>query len=142
MVKVVAAGDALPTGETVREVTGYALNNAGQVAFTSSLQGAYLATPVVPAITRVRVKEGTKGLQLQVDGTGFITNDTVIEVDGVALDAMQYPEGAREVGGTTRRVRGKDARLGELIGPGQEVQVSVVNPLTGQRSAPVAYVRP
>lgn len=71
----------------------------------------------------------------------MITNDTVIEVNGVAIGGLTYPEQFRQEGGTTARVISRDIRLEELIAPGQSVEVTVFNPLTNLRSAAMTFTR-
>ena len=148
MVKVVAVGDLLPTGETIRVIDTFALNDLGQVAFfaygkkdkTKPL-GVYLATPPAPAITSIRLKSKKGSLQLRVNGNAMITSDTVIEINGVVLTAIDYPSDFQEDGGFTTRVVSRDARLEQLIPEGQTVQMTVFNSLTNLRSAPVMFTR-
>lgn len=103
--------------------------------------GVYLATSVPPAIGSIKLKHKKGGLQLRVDGSAMITNDTVIEINGVPLDGMDYPSDFREDGGFTTRVVSRDARLDQLLQPGQTVQVTVFNSLTNLRSTPVSLRR-
>ena len=148
MIKVVAVGDQLPTGETIRVIDTFALNDLGQVAFfaygkkdkTKPL-GVYIATPPAPRINSVKLKQKTNGFQLRVNGNVMITNDTVIEINGVPLNAIEYPSDFRENGGFTTLVVSRDARLNQLIPPGQPVQVTVFNSLTNLRSAPAMFTR-
>ncbi len=139
MVKVAAIGDRLPGGGKIKEITSFALNDFGEVAFYAEAKngkkGVYLAAPRTPQISKVKVKQRTGGLELIVTGEGMIVNDTVVEINGVALEAMSYPEGYRENGGTTRRVVSRDGRLAELLPAGQAVEVTVFNRLTNLRSA-------
>ena len=148
MVKVVAAGDRLPTGETIRLLDSFALNDLGQVAFFAYKKrnktqplGLYVATPITPQISSIKLKRKGGRLELRVNGNAMITNDTVIEIDGVALEATSYPAEFRENGGTTTRVVSRDSRLDEMVPAGQTVQVTVYNPLTNRRTAAAAFVR-
>lgn len=75
------------------------------------------------------------------NGKPMITNDTVIEINGVPLGAIDYPSDFREDGGFTTRVISRDARLEQLIAAGQTVQVTVFNSLTNLRSAPMSLTR-
>ncbi len=148
IVKVVAVGDQLPTGETIRVIDTFALNDLGQVAFfaygkkdkTKPL-GVYLATPPAPAIASIKLKSKKGSLQLRVNGNAMITNDTVIEINGVPLGAIDYPSDFREDGGTTTQLVSRDSRLEQLIPSGQTVQVMVYNSLTNLRSAPRMFTR-
>jgi len=148
IVKVVATGDRLPSGETIRFIHSFALNDLGQVAFFAYKKknktqplGLLVATPVTPQISSIKLKRKGGRLELRVNGNAMITNDTVIEIDGVALEATSYPAEFRENGGTTTRVVSRDPRLDELIPAGGSVQVTVFNPLTNRRSAPVPFTR-
>jgi hypothetical protein len=71
----------------------------------------------------------------------MITNDTVIEINGVPLGAIDYPSDFREDGGATTQVVSRDGRLEQLIPSGQTVQVTVYNSLTNLRSNPVSLTR-
>ena len=150
IIKVVAIGDRLPTGEKIRGINSFALNNLGQVAFFANGSasilnpnplGVYLATPASPAISSIKLKQKKRALQLRVDGNAMITNDTVIEINGVPLGAIDYPSDFREDGGSTTQVISRDSRLEQLIPEGQTIQVTVYNSLTNLRSTPVSLRR-
>jgi hypothetical protein len=145
IVKVVAVGDKLPAGGRVRDITSFALNDFSQVAFYAEADGGpkgiYLATPLPPLIKKVKLKQRAGGPELIIKGSGFITADSVIEINGVALSEMTYPESFRQNGGTTKRVVSRDGRLDELIPAGGSVEVTVFNALTNLRSAPVTFSR-
>lgn len=148
MVKVVALGDQVPTGETIRVIDTFALNDLGQVAFfaygkkdkTKPL-GVYVATPQAPAINSIKLKHKRGSLELRVNGNAMITNDTVIEINGVALGAIDYPSDFRQDGGFAAQVVSRDTRLDQLLPSAQTVQVTVFNPLTNLRSATKAFTR-
>jgi hypothetical protein len=148
IVKVVAIGDQIATGETIRVIDTFALNDLGQVAFfaygkkdkTKPL-GVYVATPVSPQIKKIKLKSKRGVLELRVNGNAMITNDTVIEINGVPLGAIDYPSDFREDGGFTTRVVSRDPRLEQLISSGQTVQVTVFNSLTNRRSEAKAFTR-
>jgi hypothetical protein len=145
MIKVAAIGDELPSGGKIKEITSFALNDLGQVAFFAEVKngpkGVFLASPVAPAISKIKLKRKQGTLELRVDGTAMIAGDTVIEINGVALDELSYPESFRENGGTTRRTVSRDSRLEELIPEGQSAQVTLFNRLTNMRSVPVGLAR-
>ena len=148
MIKVVGVGDRLPTGEKIRGISTFSLNNLGQIAFfahgaanlTHPL-GVYLATPNPPQIRSIKLKQKKNALQLRVNGTAMITNDTVIEINGVPLNAIDYPPDFREDGGTITQVVSRDARLEQMMSSGQTVQVTVYNSLTNLRSGAVSLTR-
>lgn len=80
--------------------------------------------------------------KLTVTGTGFLTGDSVVEVDGVELAKTKYPKRYRNPDGTTNGVVGKQKGLGqELVPSGATVQVTILNRATGLRSAPFAFTR-
>ncbi len=152
MLKVIAVGDQLSSGETVRVIDSFALNDLGQVAFFAYGKkkkdgdlhdplGVYVATPTTPRITSIKLKSKKGSLQLRVSGNGMITNDTVIEINGVPLGAIDYPSDSREDGGATTQLVSRDGRLEQLIPSGQTVQVTVYNSLTNLRSNPVSLTR-
>ncbi|MGH9762953.1 MAG: DUF7453 family protein, partial [Blastocatellia bacterium] len=146
ILKLVGPGDKLPDGETVSSVHTFAVNEKGQVAFFAYgpqqvTIGVYLATPVPPTINAARLKTKRGTLQLVVDGGGFITNNSVIEINGQAVSRISYPAGFQENGGTSTRVVSQDSSLGELIPAGQTVQITVFNPMTSQRSAAFTLTR-
>lgn len=148
VIKVTAVGDQLPTGETIRVIDTFALNDLGQVAFfaygkkdkTKPL-GVYMATPLAPTINSIKLKHKKGALQLRVNGNAMITNDTVIEINGVPLGALDYPSDFRVDGGFTTQVVSRDPRLEQLLSLGQTVQVTVFNSLTNLRSAPISLTR-
>ena len=143
VVKVVAVGDVLPSGQTVRSTYRFAFNDRGQIAFVADGKknsiGAFLVTPVAPKIKTIQLKRVAGALELRIGGAALITNDTIIEINGVTLAALDYPATYREDGGTTTRVVSHDPRLGELLLPGRAAEVTVYNPLTNQRSNPVGF---
>ncbi|MGH9763889.1 MAG: hypothetical protein ACREDR_42965 [Blastocatellia bacterium] len=146
MLKVAAAGDNLDTGEIIKFINSFALNDHGQVAFTAygtghQPLGLFLATPAQPSITSAKLK--TKGgvLQLVLDGANFITNDSVIQVNGTALQNLKYPVAFQQAGGTITRLVSKDPNLSQLLQAGQMVQITVINSLTAQTSAGFAFTR-
>jgi hypothetical protein len=145
IIKVAAIGDELPTGGKIKSISSFALNDFGQVAFYAEVKngpkGVFLATPLAPEIRKIKFKRKRGRLELRVDGSAMITNDTVIEINGAALDALSYPEEFRENGGTTRRTVSRDARLDELIPAGQTVRLTLFSQLTNMRSAPVSFTR-
>lgn len=124
IIKVVAVGDALPTGETIKSIDTFALNNLGQIAFFAldkkgRTLGVFKATPSAPEIKAATLKRKKGSLELRVDGVAMITNDTVIEINGVGLGAMDYPATFQQERGFTTRVRSRDSRLEQLMPEGQ-----------------------
>jgi hypothetical protein len=140
ILKVVGVGDRLPSGEKIREIFTFSLNNLGQVAFFAYGQtgenmplGVYLATPIPPAITSAKIKDKAAGIQLIINGQGFITNDSIIQINGQRVKT-EYPADFQESGGTTTRLISRDPQLAQLLPVGQSIQVTVINPLTARQS--------
>ncbi len=86
-----------------------------------------------PAISSVKRNNG----KLVVNGSNFLTGSAVIEINGTALGSMKYPKNFRHQGISTR-ITSKDPAVGGL-GSGVPVQITVLNPTTGTRSAPFAF---
>ncbi len=150
MLRIAQQGDRLPTGDRLYRITHYALNNLGQVAFYAYKDnplgsitpiGVFLATPAAPAIRSVKLKTSDSGFTLRVKGDAMVSGDAIIEIDGLALEALDYPAKSRNDDGTARIVTSADPRLGDLLPVGTPVSVTVFNPLTGKRSEPFAFVR-
>ena len=97
--------------------------------------------PPPPPPTLVIQGVSWKGGALRVEGNGFVVDDTVVEVSGTALARAKYPKRFRNPDGTTTVVVGKQAGLKQLVPAGAPVQVTVFNPSTGVRSAPVTFTR-
>jgi hypothetical protein len=138
ILKIVAVGDVLPNGETIGEINTYSLNEIGQVAFVAYRRpgeigplGLWVASPVGPSIRTARLKLRNGSPALIVNGSGFITNDSVIEINGVALGNTDYPTDFQENGGTTTRIVSSDPAILDLVSPGSTVRVTVRNQLTG-----------
>ena len=89
-----------------------------------------------PLITGLAYKKG-KGA-LIIDGANFLTNDSVIEIDGVAVPRMKYPPDYALPNGITTRVMTKGS-LGSMLPSGVEVNITVFSPSTGKRSEPVTF---
>jgi hypothetical protein len=138
ILKIVAVGDVLPNGETIGEINTYSLNEIGQVAFVAYRRpgeigplGLWVASPVGPSIRTARLKLRNGSPALIVNGSGFITNDSVIEINGAALGNTDYPTDFQENGGTTTRIVSSDPAILDLVSPGSTVRVTVRNQLTG-----------
>ena len=92
---------------------------------------------VDPAITRVKFKSGGK---MVVDGAGFTTDDSIVEVEGAPISNLKYPSEFRLPNGeTTRIITRKDVR--SLVPKGIEIAVTVFTPTSGKRSEPFLFTR-
>jgi hypothetical protein len=146
ILKVVALGDQLPTGDRIQGIDSFALNDLGQIAFVAidkdgRTVGVFKATPIAPEIRTIRLKRKHGAFELRIDGAGMIAGDTIIEINGSRITSLSYPEQFRENGGTTTRVVSRDSRLEQLIPQGQAVQVAVFNSLTNLRSQQISFSR-
>ncbi|MGH9827236.1 MAG: DUF7453 family protein, partial [Blastocatellia bacterium] len=136
MVEVAAVGDILPTGEPISAISSFSLNNQGQVAFFATKKqdgsapvGLYIATPVTPTLTKAKVKGTGTALRLVLDGSAFITNDSIIQINGQPVET-EYPSAFQQSGGTTTRLISRDPMLSAVLQPAKAVQITVVNSLT------------
>lgn len=92
----------------------------------------------VPAITRVKLKNA--GTRLLVDGAGFTTGDSIIEIDGTPVTKLKYPADFQLPNGQTTRLVTK-ADISGLVPTGVEVAIVVFTPSSGKRSAPFLLTR-
>jgi hypothetical protein len=92
----------------------------------------------VPAITRVKLKNA--GTRLLVDGAGFTTGDSIIEIDGTPVTKLKYPGDFQLPNGQTTRLVTK-ADISGLVPTGVEVAVVVFTPSSGKRSEPFLFTR-
>jgi Subtilase family len=90
-----------------------------------------------PVITKVKFKSGGK---LVVDGAGFTTDDSEIEIDGTAVTKVKYPSDYRLPNGQTTRLITKGDVSG-LLPKGVEVAITVFTPGSGKRSEPFLFSR-
>ncbi len=91
-----------------------------------------------PRITSVKVK-GSAG-KLIVNGEHFITDDSIIEIDGAAITRLKFPSEYRLPNGLTTRITTKGG-VSELVPRGTEVTITVFNQRTGKRSEPFTFRR-
>ena len=100
-----------------------------------------ISVPQGPAINRVQSSKKV----LTIDGLGFFSGSSVIEINGVAVTDAEYSYDASYAlaSGTFTRleVRLGKPRMKEVFPSGQSLTVAVYNPTTGQRSASVNHVR-
>jgi hypothetical protein len=75
-----------------------------------------------------------------VDGAGFTTGDSIVEIDGTAVTKVKYPADYQFLDGeTTRLVTKSDVR--GLVPQGVEVAITVFTPSSGKRSEPFLFTR-
>lgn len=111
------------------------------MGINTNVLGLFIATPVAPEIRSIKLKRKSGALELRINGKAMITNDTVIEINGVPLNAIEFPSESRENGGFTTRVVSRDPRLDQLLQPAQAVRVTVFNSLTNLRSTAMMLTR-
>ncbi|HKP85948.1 MAG TPA: S8 family serine peptidase [Blastocatellia bacterium] len=97
-----------------------------------------LAPEVVPEITAIKLKKS--GGKLVVDGSGFVDDDSIIEIDGTPVTRLKYPSDFATACGTTGRIQTK-ANVTDLIPRGADVSITVFTPSTSKRSAPFIFRR-
>ncbi|HSQ19039.1 MAG TPA: S8 family peptidase, partial [Blastocatellia bacterium] len=115
-------------------------------AVSSGRANAYNAlTDTVPAaqLRPIVAAVNTSKKFVVVNGLGFLEGSSVIEVNGVALPQTRYDSSYSIANGTLTQLRAKLGKpaIRETFPEGLEVQVSVFNPTTGERSAPFRFTR-
>jgi hypothetical protein len=95
-------------------------------------------TPVVSSI-QVKLAAATRQGKLIVRGFGMKAASAIVEVDGVPLTTTKYKEVAAD--GSARRVIASDPNFDTLVPRGVQVRITIVNPETGSRSAPIPFTR-
>lgn len=97
------------------------------------------ATPeVVPEISSIKLK-GSGG-KLVVDGSGFVDDDSIIEISGTPITKLKYPSDFATSCGTTGRIQTKKS-VSDLIPRNTDVSITIFTPSTNKRSAPFIFRR-
>ncbi|HLG17467.1 MAG TPA: S8 family serine peptidase [Blastocatellia bacterium] len=91
----------------------------------------------VPLISRVSYKR-SKG-RLTVEGEGFVPDDSIIEIDGVAVARHKYPSDFIQPSGFTTRIQTK-SNVSAKLPRGVTVSITVFTPSSGKRSAPFLFL--
>ncbi|MEK6304176.1 MAG: S8 family serine peptidase [Acidobacteriota bacterium] len=91
-----------------------------------------------PVITKIKSKNA--GSKLVIDGTGFTTDDSIVEIDATPVTKVKYPSEFRLPNGETTRVMTK-GDVSELLPKGIELAITIFTPSTGKRSAPFLFSR-
>lgn len=89
-----------------------------------------------PTISTIKYKK-PKG-QLTIDGSNFIKDDSIIEIDGTPVTKLKYPAafvGADKI--ATRIVTKQN--VGSLLPAGVDVMITIFTPSTGKRSDPFVF---
>jgi hypothetical protein len=95
-------------------------------------------TPVVTSI-QVKIAPATRKAKLIVNGYGMRTGSAVVEINGVALGVTKYKLVASD--GSARRVIATDPNFDMVVPQGVPVLITIFNPETGSRSAPISFTR-
>jgi len=126
---------------TLQKPTGLAIDPSGNVLITDQYNNriVILQTPT-PIVTSIAAKVSATGrAKLVVNGLGMITDQAVVEINGTALATTRYKLAASDA--SARRLVALDPDFDTLVPPGVQVSVTVFNPLTGGRSAPIPFTR-
>jgi sugar lactone lactonase YvrE len=95
-------------------------------------------TPVVTSL-QVKVAPATRKAKLVVEGFGMKSGSAVVEVYGVPLATTKYKLVSFD--GSARRVVATDPNFNTLVPRGVLVEITIFNPDTGSRSAPIPFTR-
>ena len=128
-----------PADETIDLIREKLVASAAVAEFDDSRVSA-LGTPT-PLVTSVQVKmsRATGTPRLVVRGAGIVAGSAVVEVGGERLATTRYKDVAAD--GTSGRLIAVDADFDMRVPRGVRVQVTVLDPKTGRRSAPVDLTR-
>lgn len=98
-----------------------------------------IAPPQSPIVLRA---DFTKKV-VKLDGFGFVSGSTVIEVNGLTLPSVDYDASYALSNGTLTRISSKLGKkpMKKTFPKGKFVFVTVFNPVTGERSAQFATAR-
>ena len=102
-----------------------------------------LTNRIAPPRSPVVLKADFTKKVVTLDGFGFVSGSTVIEVNGVALETVDYDESYALANGTITRISSKLGKkpMKKIFPKGEFVLVTVFNPATGERSAQFATAR-
>jgi subtilisin family serine protease len=125
------------TAEPVLSLASKSINAGRANAFYASSN-----TPPPAGQLAINAVKASKK-ELTVDGLGFISDSSIIEVNGSAISRTRYNSDYRQANGTLTRLSMKPGKKGMNLALPKGVPVSVVvyNPATGERTAPFTYTR-
>lgn len=125
------------TSEPVLALASKSINAARANAFYASSN----TIPPAGQLAINAVKASKK--ELTVDGLGFASDSSIIEVNGSAISRTRYNSDYRQANGTLTRLSVKPGKKGMnlAVPKGVPVLVTVFNPATGERTAPFTYTR-
>jgi sugar lactone lactonase YvrE len=130
------------TAQTMYTPAGVAVDAAGNVAVAdfNNSRVLLLGTPT-PLVTsaQVKVAKATRKPKLVVRGLGMVSGSAVVEVNGAPLAATKYKEVAAD--GTAHALVALDADFDARVPRGVRVRITVFDPQTGSRSAPIPFTR-
>nr|AIA13975.1 Subtilase family [uncultured bacterium] len=107
-----------------------------------SAYNALTETPAAkskPVITQASVSKK----KLTINGIGFLSGSSIIEVNGGALSDIKYDDSYKVGNGTLSRLRSEPGKktIKKMFPTGQFVNLTVFNPSTGERSPQFATAR-
>jgi len=138
---ITAAGAKQRLIETAQPIAALSSKtiSSGRVNAYNALTHTLPAAQLRPTIAAVNT---TKKF-VTVDGLDFLEDSSIIEVNGVALARTRYDHSYSIANGTLTQLSAKLGKAGvrETFPEGLEVEVTVFNPATGQRSEPFPFIR-
>jgi hypothetical protein len=136
------APQVAPLVETLATPGSVAIDPTGNLAIVDEGNNRVVLletpTPIVTSLA-LKVSPRTGTAKFVVCGFGRVSGSAVVEVNGTALSTTRCKELAAD--GSARRLAALDPSFDALVPPGVPVSVTIFNPLTGSRSAPVPFTR-
>jgi subtilisin family serine protease len=125
-VKKILISTAEPTTELASKVV-----SSGRVNAYNALTGIPPAKGS-PVIARANIKKK----KITIDGIGFLSGSSIIEVNGVAISDIQYDDSYKIGNETISRLTSEPGKktIKKRFPKGQLVDVTIFNPTTGERS--------
>jgi subtilisin family serine protease len=130
--RIVSTAD--PVASLVSVVTGSGRANAYNALSNTPQQGP--RQPVIGSVSTNKKKATVVGL-------GFLSGSSVIEVNGVPLAKVKYDGSTALSDGSITEMSAKLGKslMSQVFPSGTTVTITVINPTTGERSAPFTYFK-
>jgi|GEM_PF-2020788 len=129
----------VPSGLAARNarVLIVARNMKGERADTIS--PSFTISPI-PRISSVEFVAGATP-RLRVSGSGFLTDNAVVEINGAVVGSMRFPLPFNLPDGTSTRIDAAGQQLFQALPVNTQVRITVLNRLTNVRSEPFRFTR-